>query len=450
VLDDTTIREFLRDDYPRIVDAVALVTGDVTGAERSVRGALLAAWTQSETGEPIDALAGWVTGRALRRPRVGVRRRGVDRRARRLLARSAEDEGADVRHALARLSWRHREVAVLHLFLGTTRRETAETLRIRERTVERSLAEARTELAASLQPDDEDATDEALIEQFARAARHREPDPRLFEELVTAMTRRQTTRRARTLALAVSVLALGGGLVALVDRSPHDQATGTPTSTNASGIPADAAALPGVPFPACHVSVTHSFSETGWSGVVYIFGKGSPSVPCLKLSAAQTYLAIDTRGAGRPKDVVVFGPIHCELACRAFATGDIDGDGWAELAVVVADRPRADTIELYRVRPDALTPVRQITTVVRGTSLPFSFAWSGAGPLRSGAACSGARHADLDVWRAKRRDGVWHQRETFYELRGASIEKVGGALSTTPDGSALPETGDFCGMPVGF
>jgi DNA-directed RNA polymerase specialized sigma24 family protein len=57
LLDDATIRTFLRDDYARVVGAVALVSGSRPAAEDAVQEALLRAWSRSERGEPIDSLA---------------------------------------------------------------------------------------------------------------------------------------------------------------------------------------------------------------------------------------------------------------------------------------------------------------------------------------------------------------------------------------------------------
>jgi DNA-directed RNA polymerase specialized sigma24 family protein len=455
VLDDTTIREFLRDDYPAIVDAAALVIGDVGGAEDAVRDALLLAWIQSEAGEPIDTLAGWVTGVALQLPRKGLRRLGADRRARARLARGpSADDGADVRRALARLTWRQREVAVLRYVLSKTSGETADALGLRIRSVERSFTQARAALSATLLPAEERGSEEALTERFESATRHAGADPQLFERLVTSMTRRATTKRVKTVAVAAVAVALGAGAYAVAHRSPTDRATPTPTATLEPAIPADAASIPGVPFPACHVSATHSFSG-GWFGVIYVFGRGLPSVSCLKLGPSPVYLALDRGGAGRPKDTVVFGPIECDLGCRAFATGDVDGDGWAELAVVALDAPRADTIHLYRVHPDAVPPFRQITMVAGGERIPFSFQWGGTGAFRAGATCASAsdsRTPNLDVWTATRRGGVWHVEERFYAFQGVTATRVGSRRSSTTRTNLLPggPSLEFCGMPVGF
>jgi DNA-directed RNA polymerase specialized sigma24 family protein len=456
VLDDTTIREFLRDDYPPIVDAVALVIGDVRGAQDAVRDALLLAWVQSEAGEPIDELAGWVTGLALQLPRKGLRRLGADRRARARLARGGTTgDGGDVRRALAGLTWRQREVAVLRYVLSKTSRETADALGRRNGSVERSLTQARAALSATLLPAEERGSEEALTERFESAIRHAEADPQLFERLVTSMTRRETTtKRAKTVVAAAVAVAIGAGAVALAHRSPTDRAAPTPTATLEPGLPADAASIPGVPFPACHVSVTHSFSG-GWFGVVYLFGRGLPSVSCFKLGPSPVYLALDRGGAGLPKDTVVFGPIECDLGCRAFATGDVDGDGWAELAVVALDAPRADTIDLYRVHPDAVPPFRQITMVAGGERVPFSFQWGGTGAFRSGAICataSDSRTSSIDAWTATRHGGVWQVEERFYAFHGVTATRVGSRRSSTTSTNRLPGglSLQFCGMPVGF
>ena len=55
-MDETEIRLFLRDGYPRLVGAVALVTGDFTTAEDAVQEAVARAWERSERGETIVAL----------------------------------------------------------------------------------------------------------------------------------------------------------------------------------------------------------------------------------------------------------------------------------------------------------------------------------------------------------------------------------------------------------
>jgi RNA polymerase sigma-70 factor (ECF subfamily) len=456
VLDDTTIREFLRDDYPPIVDAVALVTGDVRGAEGAVRDALLLTWVRSESGEPIDPLAGWVTGAALSLPRRGLRRVRADRRARSRLRVGAAARDADearVHRALGLLTWRQREVAVLHYVLGKNEGETANALRLRAHTVSRSLEVARDVLGVSLQLDAEDGTDErldeALTARIASLPRHAGPDPRLFERLVLSMTRRGSVTRARGLGSVLSVVAIGAVVFAIVGRS----ATGDVDEPSPSSAPPfHAETLPGVPFPACYVTVAHSYTSGGWFGLVYTFERGTASGRCPDLAASDTYLALDRGGFGR--HTRVFGPIECFGACRAFGTPDLDGDGWNEFGVVVVDGEQTDVIQLYTVNPQtARQPFTRITTVSSGTRTPLAIDWRGAGAARSGAMCPspGSRAGwDLDLWHAAKSNGVWKVREQRFRIRGATATRVDVRRSTVGDAAGLPEGGslEFCGALV--
>ena len=68
MLDDTTIREFLGDDYPRLVNAVALLTGDLPAAEDTVQEALVrACLSLLSGGAPALACVAIPSGRALER-----------------------------------------------------------------------------------------------------------------------------------------------------------------------------------------------------------------------------------------------------------------------------------------------------------------------------------------------------------------------------------------------
>jgi DNA-directed RNA polymerase specialized sigma24 family protein len=48
VIEDTEIRAFLQAEYPRLVNPVAFVTGDLGAAEDAVQEALVRAWIRSE------------------------------------------------------------------------------------------------------------------------------------------------------------------------------------------------------------------------------------------------------------------------------------------------------------------------------------------------------------------------------------------------------------------
>jgi RNA polymerase sigma-70 factor (ECF subfamily) len=164
VLDDTTIREFLRDDYPRLVNAVALLTGDVSAAEDAVQEALVRAWIRSDRGDIIASLPAWVAVTAMNVTRSRWRRVTPERRARALLASAtpSDDVGADrvdVERALAGLPRRQRQISVLRYFLQLDTREVADALGVSEGTVKNSLSKARTALATSLRIDEQEETD---------------------------------------------------------------------------------------------------------------------------------------------------------------------------------------------------------------------------------------------------------------------------------------------------
>ena len=164
MLDDTTIREFLRDDYPRLVNAVALLTGDLPAAEDAVQEALVRAWIRSDRGDVIESLPAWVAVVAMNLTRSGWRRVTADRRARARLASVVADDSrsvdrVDVQRALAGLPRRQRQIAVLRYFLQMDTREVADALGVSEGTVKNSLSKARDALAVTLQIDEQEEND---------------------------------------------------------------------------------------------------------------------------------------------------------------------------------------------------------------------------------------------------------------------------------------------------
>ena len=164
MLDDTTIREFLRDDYPRLVNAVALLTGDLPAAEDAVQEALVRAWIRSDRGDVIESLPAWVAVVAMNLTRSGWRRATAERRARALLASVVADDSrgvdrVDIQRALAGLPRRQRQIAVLRYFLQMDTREVADALGVSEGTVKNSLSKARDALAVTLQIDEQEEND---------------------------------------------------------------------------------------------------------------------------------------------------------------------------------------------------------------------------------------------------------------------------------------------------
>ncbi len=154
-MDETEIRLFLRDTYPRLLGAVALVTGDLATAEDAVQEAIVRAWERSERGERIEALDRWVAAVAMNLSRSRLRRLRVERLARpRLGAAATTDEPSgdaiDVRGALAALPRRQREATVLRYYLDLSTAEIAHLMKTSEGTVKSQLSKARAHLAGSL------------------------------------------------------------------------------------------------------------------------------------------------------------------------------------------------------------------------------------------------------------------------------------------------------------
>lgn len=165
MLDDAAIRQFLMDDYPRLVNAVSLICGSFTAAEDAVQEALVRAWSGSARGERIDSLANWVAAVAINVARTSWRRGRAEARAQARLrgaqqvADPANDRHVELQRALAALPRRQREVAVLRYLVEMSTRETARTLGVSEGTVKSSLAKARSALAGSLRIHDAEVND---------------------------------------------------------------------------------------------------------------------------------------------------------------------------------------------------------------------------------------------------------------------------------------------------
>jgi RNA polymerase sigma-70 factor (ECF subfamily) len=154
-MDDSDVRRFLDESYPRLVGAVALVAGDLATAEDAVQEAIVRAWERSDRGDRIDDLEPWVATVAMNLSRSRLRHLRVERRARpRLVAASTVDgpspDAVDVRRALAALPRRQREAAVLRFYLDCSTDEIASAMGTSHGTVKSQLAKARTHLADAL------------------------------------------------------------------------------------------------------------------------------------------------------------------------------------------------------------------------------------------------------------------------------------------------------------
>lgn len=167
MLSEQEIHHFIQTGYPRVVVAVAFLTGSVAAAEDAVQEALVRAWVKSEKGEAIESLPAWVTTVAMNLSRKAWRRALAERRAKEQLptaqgsSRAEIEEAIDVKTALARLPRRQRETAVLRYVLEMDTREVARVLGVDEGTVKSHLSRARATLGRALASEEEVPNDVA-------------------------------------------------------------------------------------------------------------------------------------------------------------------------------------------------------------------------------------------------------------------------------------------------
>jgi RNA polymerase sigma-70 factor (ECF subfamily) len=160
VVADRRFEDFYRLDYPKLVRALRLLTGDDASAREAVDEACARAWERLRRGDDIDVLGAWVRVVAMNGARGGLRRRASERRARdRLAARpihvendapGALADAMDVRAALTQLAPRQREIVVLFYFMDESIGTIARELEVPEGTVKATLHRARLLLAERL------------------------------------------------------------------------------------------------------------------------------------------------------------------------------------------------------------------------------------------------------------------------------------------------------------
>lgn len=153
------LADFVAQEYPAVVAAVRMITGDHDGAPDAVQDALVAYLT-SPPDPPVRNLAAWVTVVASNRSRAARRSRMAEERAlSRVVVASGRDEPVvmdtfgmdrDVTAALAQLPLQQREVAVLHYLLDQSVTTIAEGLGVSDGTVKTHLHRARKALARHL------------------------------------------------------------------------------------------------------------------------------------------------------------------------------------------------------------------------------------------------------------------------------------------------------------
>lgn len=151
---------FVATEYPKVVAAVGLITGNRQDAPDAVQDAIvgyLAAPPQRE----IRNLAAWITVVASNRMRDTQRSRLAEARA---LERRGVDPDTvenelhtldlDLRAALERLSPQQREVCVLHYVLDHSVETIAEGLGVSEGSIKTQLHRARKSLATLIRKED--------------------------------------------------------------------------------------------------------------------------------------------------------------------------------------------------------------------------------------------------------------------------------------------------------
>ena len=155
---------FVSTEYPKVVAAVGLITGNRQDAADAVQDAIVGFLAKPPTRE-ITNVAAWITVVASNRARDIRRSRAAESRA---LAKvgvaqesSVESVDAatdsldiDVKAAIEKLPLQQRQVCVLHYLLDQSVETIAEGLGVSEGTIKTQLFRARKALAAQLRRED--------------------------------------------------------------------------------------------------------------------------------------------------------------------------------------------------------------------------------------------------------------------------------------------------------
>jgi RNA polymerase sigma factor (sigma-70 family) len=155
-VDEFDLREFVHGEYPKLVAAVALISGSRAAAEDIVQETLVRAWQRSARGELIDSLPAWARTVSVNLARSGLRRFRAELRARQRIpvgigqADAPLGELIDLRRALDRLPRRQREAIVLRYYLDLDVAEVAATMRTPVGTTKSLLSRARSALEQAL------------------------------------------------------------------------------------------------------------------------------------------------------------------------------------------------------------------------------------------------------------------------------------------------------------
>lgn len=126
------LETFFHRERPRLVGALSLYTGDPMVAEELADEALARACERWSEVNHMQAPGAWVHRVAINLANSFLRRRRAERRARQRATAGRDEvedgDGADavaIRHAIAELPSRQREVIVLRFYVGLSVAETA-------------------------------------------------------------------------------------------------------------------------------------------------------------------------------------------------------------------------------------------------------------------------------------------------------------------------------------
>lgn len=155
------LESFVAAEYPAVVGAVGLITGNRQDAADAVQDAIVG-FLAKPPAHPIDNVAAWITVVASNRVRDRYRRSAAEARALKKLAPTTETESVDVEATLDRdvvaalraLPHKQRQVCVLHYLLDQSVETIAEGLGVSEGTIKTHLHRARAALAARLRRED--------------------------------------------------------------------------------------------------------------------------------------------------------------------------------------------------------------------------------------------------------------------------------------------------------
>lgn len=151
---------FVAREYPKVVAAVGLITGNRQDAADAVQDAIVGYLAKPPARE-IANLAAWITVVASNRARDLQRSRAAESRAYAKVGTDDESYDAalagldvDVLRALEELPRQQKEVCVLHYLLDHSVEQIAEGLGVSTGTVKTQLHRARKALAARLRRED--------------------------------------------------------------------------------------------------------------------------------------------------------------------------------------------------------------------------------------------------------------------------------------------------------